>query len=94
MALDVFAPAGKCQFCGCTEQKPCRLETGDPCWWVFRQRNVCSKPECMRRYHDEVRKQAQERRKRRLTSADVHALIRRHKKPVKRPLKPAKGRKV
>jgi hypothetical protein len=89
LSADLFAPAGRCQFCGCTEDNACRLATGETCWWVYRQRNLCSRPECLQRYRDELRKE----QKRRLTSAEVHALIKRRKKPVKRPLKPARGKR-
>lgn len=41
----VIAP-GTCRHCGCTEERACRLHTGDPCCWVDRTRLVCSNPAC------------------------------------------------
>lgn len=40
---------GKCRHCGCTEDRACTLETGDPCCWVDLDRSVCSRPVCISR---------------------------------------------
>jgi hypothetical protein len=40
--------AGTCIFCGCTEDKACRLPNGDTCCWTTKLRNKCSAPGCIR----------------------------------------------
>lgn len=66
--------AGTCRHCGCTEDRACRLSTGDSCCWVDQTCTVCSNPACMRA--EAARKQgAKDARPRRRSSADIHQLI-------------------
>lgn len=75
MRETVATSAGTCRHCGCTEDDPCRLYTGEPCSWADAARTVCSGPSCMKA--EAARKRsAKVARPKRLTSADVHALIR------------------
>src|SRR5262249_31726074 len=43
--------AGRCQFCGCTERNPCKLDAGDagvvPCGWLDQTRMICNNPNCI-----------------------------------------------
>lgn len=41
-------PVDVCRHCGCTEASPCRLATGDSCWWTDPHRTACSNPVCIR----------------------------------------------
>ena len=67
--------AGVCRHCGCTEDNPCRLYTAEACSWADATRTVCNSPSCMKA--EAARKRSiSAARPRRLTSADVHALIR------------------
>ena len=43
------AVSGVCVYCGCTEQRAC-LTDGQPCWWINRQRTVCSAPGCIEKF--------------------------------------------
>jgi hypothetical protein len=48
----------RCRYCGCTESRACVFnDNGIPraCWWVTKERDVCSAPLCFRRYLGEVR---------------------------------------
>jgi hypothetical protein len=65
-----------CRHCGCSENNPCRLCTGESCnLWTTRAGTVCSNPSCVKA--EAARKRlAVASRPRRPTSADVHALIR------------------
>ena len=73
---------GVCRHCGCSESNPCRLADSGPCCWMDRKRDVCSNPSCVRA--EAARKRAvAASRPRRLTSADVHALIRGRKRSCK-----------
>ena len=38
-----------CRICHCSEDSPCRLNTGDACCWVSIARDLCSNPACIRR---------------------------------------------
>ena len=78
--MNVFEP-GRCRYCGCDESNPCRLSTGDACAWFNQGRNVCTQSSCIRRYEQE-RRDAPKRRK--MTPAEVHALITRRNKPRSR----------
>lgn len=40
--------AGICRHCGCTEDDPCGLCTGEPCSWADATRSVCNNPSCMK----------------------------------------------
>ena len=39
----------RCSVCGCSEDDPCRLSTGDACTWWDAARSICSKPSCITR---------------------------------------------
>jgi hypothetical protein len=67
--------AGICRHCGCTEDDPCRLYTGEPCSWADATRTVCNKPSCQN-LEAARKRRAVAARPKRLTPADVHALIR------------------
>lgn len=67
--------AGICRHCGCTEERACRLYPGEPCNWIDNTRTVCSNPSCVKAEAARKRRAVSARPKR-LTSADVHALIR------------------
>lgn len=42
----------RCEICGCTDDKACRLESGRPCDWIDAHgAAVCSNPKCVRLYH-------------------------------------------
>ena len=38
---------GVCRYCGCTQDRPCRLHDGDECSWIDGSRTVCSAPGCV-----------------------------------------------
>ncbi len=77
--------AGRCRYCRCTEDNPCRLPEGDRCCWWDRTRTLCTGPACLtahyaarkRREAAEVRAQARAREKagRKRTPGQVAALI-------------------
>jgi hypothetical protein len=61
----LIAGDGKCRFCGCTEDRACVFEyIGLPvaCWWVTKERDVCSAPACFGQYLKEQRAGRQRRR--------------------------------
>lgn len=70
--ISIFEP-GKCRYCGHTESDPRKLPDGDECSWLNAKRSVCNAPGCQRLYYAAMAAQA---RRPRLTSADVHKLIR------------------
>lgn len=79
MVKSVTIEPGICRHCGCTESDPCRLSDGDSCSWADAARTVCNRPSCMKA--EAARKRsAKAARPKRLTSADVHALIRGRKR--------------
>lgn len=80
---------GICRHCGCSEDSPCRLADGEPCSWIDRTRTVCNNPPCLKSEASRKRLVAASR-PRRLTPADVHALIR--SRGRKRSCKAASGR--
>jgi hypothetical protein len=83
MREPVVIRAGTCRHCGCTEEDPCRLNTGEPCSWADDTRTVCSRPSCMKA--EAARKRsAKAARPKRLTAADVHALIRGRKRSCRK----------
>jgi hypothetical protein len=73
--------SGRCRYCRCTEDNPCRLPEGDACSWFDRSRTVCTNPACLtaifaaqyREKEQAARAQAQARRRR--TPGEVAALI-------------------
>jgi len=76
--MSLVAP-GVCRHCGCTESNPCRLQDGDTCFWDNRERTVCSNPSCRRAEGERMARAkaaAKAARPRKLTSAEVHELIR------------------
>jgi len=64
-----------CRHCGCTENNPCRVYPGEPCNWMDNTRTVCSNPSCVNAEAARKRRAVAAKPKR-LTPADVHALIR------------------
>lgn len=55
MSESLKVAPGRCRYCGCTETRACVLQqVGFPftmgCWWVDRQRTVCSAPDCYQKY--------------------------------------------
>ncbi len=62
---------GKCRYCGCTAENPCRLPDGEPCNWMDTLRTLCSGQSCLRAFHSSP----QPKKKRKPTPADIHALI-------------------
>ena len=42
--------AGRCQVCGCTEQKPCAFHHTRALWWVDYEHTVCAAPRCFKIY--------------------------------------------
>jgi hypothetical protein len=76
--MSVVQP-GVCRHCGCTENNACRLEDGEMCCWIDYSRLVCSNPKCMRAEGARLAAARAARtmdRPKRLTPADVHAMIR------------------
>jgi len=47
--------SGKCRFCGCTEDRACRVQVSGgnmvPCSWVDIAKTVCSNPDCLNQWH-------------------------------------------
>lgn len=43
-----------CKYCGCTENAACELADGDVCSWYDRSVPVCSNPECVSSYQEDV----------------------------------------
>jgi hypothetical protein len=74
MKTNVFAPAGVCQFCNCTEAKACCLATGDSCSWMGYRRNCCNNPLCIKAWHDGLVVATITRKK---TPGEISELIRR-----------------
>jgi hypothetical protein len=70
--MTLVAP-GTCRHCRCTEDNACRLAEGETCSWMDRTRTVCSSPSCIKA---ESLRVARIPKPKRLTSADVNALIR------------------
>ena len=31
-----------CHVCGCTDDHACRDANGEPCWWVNKEKDLCS----------------------------------------------------
>jgi hypothetical protein len=73
---------GVCRHCGCSDSNTCRLVDSESCCWMDRKRTVCSNPSCVKAEASR-RRAAVACRPRRLTSADVHALIRGRKRSCK-----------
>lgn len=71
----VTAVPGICRRCGCSEDNPCRLADGEPCCWMDCARTLCNNPSCLTA-ESARRRLIVASRPRRLTSADVHDLIR------------------
>lgn len=69
--------AGRCRFCGCTEDNTCRLPNSEPCGWLVRTQDVCNAPRCIRAWQaEQASKAAAEKlRTRRRTPAEIHQLI-------------------
>ena len=68
------APApGVCRFCGITDEQI----DGDRVRWLGESRTVCSKPACIRAHYAAVdrRKSEHRQRTRKLSPAEIHALI-------------------
>lgn len=81
--MTLIAP-GTCRHCGCTEDNACKLGNGEGCWWTNNERTVCSNPSCIKAEEARVARAKEASRPKRLTSADVNALIRgRGRKPKK-----------
>jgi hypothetical protein len=79
--MTMSAP-GTCRHCKCTEDNACRLSEGDNCCWINRDRNVCSRPACIKA---EEARLARIPKPRKRTTADIHELIRRgNRRPKKR----------
>jgi hypothetical protein len=38
---------GQCRFCRCSEDRACRLETGETCHWTDAEQTLCSNPKCL-----------------------------------------------
>jgi hypothetical protein len=53
----------RCMYCGCTEDRACRLPGGDTCCWIGALCDVCSSPPCLRAHSAAVRRQRSKRRK-------------------------------
>jgi hypothetical protein len=70
--MTLIAP-GRCRHCSCTEDNACGLPEGEGCCWINPNRTVCSNPSCIKA---ETARLARIPRPKRLTSADVNALIR------------------
>lgn len=73
--------SGRCRFCGCTEQEPCKTWTGDECHWIDPLRSVCSNDACAKQWAQSHKGGRAPRR--RMTSVDVHKEIRRHNRKRK-----------
>ena len=80
------AAAGRCRHCGCTEDRPCRLEDGETCVWLDSTRTVCSAPGCIvrERKRQAIRVARMARGCRRRTPAEVHEQIMREAREKRR----------
>ncbi|MGC1781242.1 MAG: hypothetical protein WA708_01850 [Acidobacteriaceae bacterium] len=87
---------GVCRFCGCgaseDESHACTTPTGDLCHWHDFERTVCSNPPCIVAFDRERAqfKADRDRRNKKKTPAEIHALIRRgtHRRPSKARYRP------
>lgn len=61
--MNAQAPAGRCQVCGCTAEKPCRTTTGDECGWLNKRMNVCNGRHCVIEYDRRMKAQKAAARK-------------------------------
>lgn len=53
--------SGVCQFCGCTEEKACLVQTNDgeqPCSWWDAKHTVCSYVDCITKFMNKLRGQS------------------------------------
>lgn len=75
--MTLIAP-GRCRHCGCTEDNPCTLRTGEPCCWADSTRTTCNSTPC------EIAEAARQAaikaaciaaRPKRMNSVDIHQLI-------------------
>lgn len=51
-----------CRQCGCTPDRPCRLQTGEECAWTNAQADLCNTPSCQiadKRRREELRRLVQ-----------------------------------
>lgn len=46
--IETTNPGRSCIFCGCTNDRACRLEGGDSCAWLLTEPPVCTAPPCFR----------------------------------------------
>ena len=73
----MIATPGTCRFCGCNGDS-CSVapfEAGDTCGWVDKKQTVCSAKGCQIAWDHFKKRERDARRVKRLTTADVHAMI-------------------
>jgi hypothetical protein len=76
---------GRCRFCRCTEDNPCRVPGGDTCAWYLKTRDVCTAPACITAYHaQQARLVAQTSRTKKRTPGQIHALMLEEKRARRR----------
>ncbi len=74
--------SGTCRYCHCAGDS-CGLPNGDRCSWYDDRRTVCNAPSCVRQFENKRRDAKRAAKPRRLSSADVHAMITGRKKRKK-----------
>lgn len=50
--------SGVCQFCGCTEEQACAVQTNageQPCTWWDAKHTVCSRVDCITKFMNQLR---------------------------------------
>lgn len=88
---------GTCRFCGCTEDRACRLPTGEPCSWFDRMRTICNNPACICQYFQAESRAAVEAfksRPKKRTPADIHLLMLAEKRARRRAARARRKGKV
>lgn len=87
----------QCRFCKCTEGDACRLESGETCWWMTKDKNLCSNPKCIlaadveRKADRLARRQQTERFVKPIRESFQQAIVRRREEAEKKRRRKTKG---
>jgi hypothetical protein len=73
-----------CRYCNCSDENPCRLENGEDCT-VNEEDGVCNGRACLVLAGRDKDERIRAARPKRVSSADIHLLIKRgNRKPKKK----------